>query len=108
MLAWLAEHQPQLTVVSERSWLWITTKLKGDEHEAEREAIKTMLDGNGFKFARKGHTLPCGHVAYWAHPCMKPTPFYSRGGKKASSQGTIHDTSEWDRVREEALAFLDA
>ena len=48
--AWLAEHQPQLDVVIDRQWLWIASDLKGDHHEAEREAIKTMLNGNGFKF----------------------------------------------------------
>lgn len=103
VLAWLAEHQPQLEAVIERHWIWIASSLQGDEHAAEREALKTMLDGNGFKFARKGHTLPDGRVAYWAHACACPTRFHRHRTATAEQAG---NSADWEQARQEALAFL--
>ncbi len=105
--AWLAVNQPQLEVVRERDWLWCVTSLAGPEHAAEREAIKTMLDGNGFRFAKKGHVLPDGRVSYWGHACDHPISF-RKGQKKTTpaDQGVIYNKSDWDAVKAEAMAFL--
>lgn len=118
VLAWLSVNQPQLEIAVERDWIWIKTSLKGDEHEATRTAIKTMLEGNGFAFAKKGHTLPDGSVAYWSHPCAKPTPFKGKwkgGGKhkpetetkESPDQGVTYNPTDWESLRRQALAFLN-
>ncbi len=105
--AWLAVNQPQLEVVRERDWLWIASSLQGDSHAAEREAIKTMFDGNGFRFAKKGHVLPDGRVSYWGHACEHPISF-RKGQKKTqrAEQGVVYQASEWDRVRAEVAREL--
>jgi len=103
VLAWLAEHQPQLEAVVEREWVWIASNLKGEEHVAEREAIKSMLDGHGFKFAKRGHQLPDGRMAFWAHACACPTRFH-RNTPATAEQGS--HSSDWAQARKEALAFL--
>lgn len=79
VLAWLAEHHPHLhqTVEQDRDWLWITADLKGDHNKPVRDSINHE---GGFRFAKRGHTLPSGRVAFWAHSCSRPIGFKRKGG----------------------------
>lgn len=106
ILAWLSETQPQLHPVTERAWVWITDDLRGDQNKPAREAIKAK----GFRFAKKGHTLPDGTVAFWAHSAEAPRRFIKKGSKPASattSEKSEEQTNAWDAVRAEAMAFLN-
>lgn len=84
VLAWLAEHHPEIhaTCEIERDWVWITANLK--DLPAVRESIKPY----GFRYCHKGHALPCGKVGKWAHHCEKPVGYRKGkgGGKKSSEQ----------------------
>lgn len=112
VLTWAEENVPQLEMVPERQWLWCVTNLQGEANKAARETIKAA----GFKFAKKGHTLPDGRIAYWAHSCDAPRKFIKKGSKSprtsplspqtSAEQGTTYDNTAWDAVRREAMAFL--
>ena len=84
VLAWLQQHHPQLqrTAEPDRDWLWITADLRGDDNKPARESIKA----NGFRFARRGHTLPSGRVAFWAHSCTHPIGFKRGGNGKGTAK----------------------
>lgn len=86
VLAWLAEHHPALHKAAEpdRAWLWITANLKGDHNKAVRDSINHE---GGFRFAKRGHTLPSGRVAFWGHSCSHPIGFKRKGGKPGKLPG---------------------
>jgi len=77
VLAWLHANHPELhaAAVAERDWLWLCCDLRGDHLQAVRDSIGEY----GFKFAKRGHSLPSGQVSYWSHSCTKPIPFKRRG-----------------------------
>lgn len=83
VLAWLQENHPDLwaSAKAERSWVWLVAPLQHAPKEV-RESIKQY----GFKFCKKGHTLPCGLVSHWAHHCDKPLPFRGRAKVQSSKQ----------------------
>ena len=85
VLAWLHANHPTLhaTAEPERDWLWLGCDLRGDHHQAVRDSISEY----GFRFAKRGHTLPSGTVSFWSHSCTRPIPFKRRG------QSTNHSTS---------------
>jgi hypothetical protein len=87
VLAWLHAHHPELhaTAEVERDWLWLCHDLRGDHNQAVRDSICEY----GFRFAKRGHTLPSGQVSYWSHSCLRPIPFKRRG--KLQPTKTIHD-----------------
>ena len=108
VLARVAEAAPHLELVAERAWLWCASDVRGDSNAAARDVLKSI----GFRFAKKGHALPDGRIAYWAHSCDAPRRSIRKGdGSKskpaAADQGVIHTESEWDRVRKEAMAFFN-
>ena len=96
VLAELASKHPELVphVEQERDWLWLVWDGRGEQNKPIRESIGRQ--GIGFQFAPRGHTLPSGRVANWAHHCQSPLPF--RTGKRKQKQGTFGD--------EERLAVL--
>ena len=109
VLDWLFEHHPALHAKSslERDWVWLDYDLRGDSNKEIRESIKAF----GFRFAKRGHTLPDGKIAMWAHSCEKPLPFrrLSKAGKsshKSPEQGLTYSPQDWDAVRANALAML--
>lgn len=105
VLAWLQANHPALheSAVIDRAWTWLVFDLRGDHNKPARESLKEF----GFRFAKKGHALPDGRIAYWAHSGMKPLPFRKGGFKKPTpDQGVIYQTSEWDRVRLEVAREL--
>ena len=77
VLAWLHASHPTLhaAAVIERDWLWLCCDLRGDHNKAVRDSIGEY----GFRFAKRGHTLPNGQVSFWSHSCKKPIPFKRRG-----------------------------
>lgn len=78
VLAWLLEHHPSLhaTVEQDRDWLWLTADLKGGQNQAVRDSINHE---GGFRFAKRGHALPSGKVAFWGHSCSHPVGFKRTG-----------------------------
>ncbi len=86
VLAWLQEHHPALhrDAAIERDWVWLCTDLRGDHNKPARESIKEQ----GFRFAKRGHALPDGKIAYWAHACQRPIAFKRKGkaGAEASNK----------------------
>ncbi len=77
VLAWLHANHPTLhtAVEVERDWLWLCCDLRGEHNQAVRDSISEY----GFRFAKRGHTLPSGIVSFWSHSCTKPIPFKRRG-----------------------------
>jgi hypothetical protein len=77
VLAWLQANHPALHAAAtiERDWLWLCCDLRGDHNKAVRDSIGEY----GFRFAKRGHSLPDGQVSYWSHSCLKPIPFKRRG-----------------------------
>lgn len=94
VLAWLHANHPTLhaAVEVERDWLWLCCDLRGDHQQAVRDSIGEY----GFRFAKRGHTLPSGQVSFWSHSCTKPIPFKRRG--KSASQPTTTNNSGDDAV----------
>jgi hypothetical protein len=85
VLAWLKEHHPALhhTAEQDRDWLWLTADLRGDQNKAVRDSINHE---GGFRFAKRGHTLPSGRVAFWGHSCSHPIGFKRKGGGSPSGE----------------------
>lgn len=110
VLAWLQENHPDLwaSAKTERSWVWLVAPL---QHAPEvRESIKRY----GFKFCKKGHTLPSGQVSHWAHHCDKPLPFRGRAKVQSSKQQQIKihrqllESSQASLTAEEMEALMSA
>jgi len=100
VLAWLAEHHPELHAAAEldRDWVWLVWDGRGDQNKATRDAIKEF----GFSFCFKGHALPSGKQGGWAHHCLKPIPFRRKGQKR-------DDNKNQDSIRtEDILAMIGA
>jgi len=91
VLAWLQANHPDLHTAAEieRDWLWLCSDLRGDHNKATRDSIGEY----GFRFAKKGHTLPSGKVSFWGHSCQKPIPFKHRG-KSSTKQTETKDSGE--------------
>jgi hypothetical protein len=93
VLAWLQANHPELHAAAEieRDWLWLSCDLRGDHNKAVRDSIGKY----GFRFCKRGHTLPSGRTSHWAHSCTKPIPFKHHG--KASTKPTRTKDSVDDR-----------
>jgi hypothetical protein len=92
VLAWLNANHPTLhtAAVAERDWLWLCCDLRGDHNKAVRDSIGEY----GFRFAKRGHTLPDGQVSYWSHSCLRPIPFKRRDhSTKQTETNTSGDSS---------------
>lgn len=78
VLEWLQQNHPEIHATCEvdRDWVWITANLR------ELPAVRQSIKEQGFRFAAKGHALPCGKSGTWAHHCEKPIGF--RRGKRSS------------------------
>ena len=89
VLVWLQANHPALhaTAEVERDWLWLCYDLRGDHNKAVRDSIGEY----GFRFAKRGHTLPSGHLSFWSHSCLKPIPFKHRN--KSNNKSTETKTS---------------
>ena len=76
VLSWLQANHPELhaAVEIERDWLWLCSDLRGDHNQVVRDSLCEF----GFRFAKRGHTLPSGNISYWSHSCTKPIPFKRR------------------------------
>ena len=108
VLAWLQANHPALHAAAtvERDWLWLVCDLRGDHNKTVRDSIVEY----GFRFAKRGHTLPDGRVSFWSHSCLKPIPFKRRansGNKptetKTPSDGAVAFSS--DELAEAARLF---
>ena len=90
VLAWLHANHPTLHAAAtvERDWLWLCCDLRGDHNKAVRDSISEY----GFRFAKRGHTLPNGFVSFWSHSCTKPIPFKRRG--KSANKPTATNNSD--------------
>ncbi len=77
VLAWLHANHPNLhaAIEVERDWLRLCCDLRGKHHQAVRDSISEF----GFRFAKRGHTLPSGTVSFWSHSCTKSIPLKRRG-----------------------------
>src|SRR5271166_5513776 len=76
VLAWLHANHPTLHAAAtvERDWIWLCCDLRGDHNKTVRDSIGEF----GFRFAKRGHTLPSGQVSYWSH--SSPSQFPSNAG----------------------------
>ena len=105
VLDWLQTNHPNLhtTAEIEKAWVWITENLQGTHNQPVRESIKAY----GFRFAKRGHTLPSGKLAHWAHSCTAPLPFYRKhkGAPTTSSTSSAEPTTDDAKATAEALAF---
>ena len=86
VLAWLHANHPELHAAAaiDRDWLWLCCDLRGDHNKAVRDSIGEY----GFRFAKRGHTLPGGQVSFWSHSCTKPIPFKRRGNSASKPTAT--------------------
>ncbi len=107
VLDWLQTNHPNLhtTAEIEKAWVWITENLQGAHNQPVRESIKAY----GFRFAKRGHTLPSGKLAHWAHSCTAPLPFYRKRTSPSSGAAgrPAHEDSQpaMGTSEAEALAF---
>jgi hypothetical protein len=108
VLQWLHDNHPELHKVAEidRNWLWIVADLRGDHNKAIRESIGRKEGGYGFAFAAKGHTLPSGNVAHWAHSCEHPTRFKNKHAKKSGSNPATQDHDTGSQLSEKELSEI--
>lgn len=114
VLAWLQNTHPALhqTAAVERAWVWLTADLRGDHNKPARESIKQF----GFRFAKRGHTLPDGQIAFWAHSCSAPIGFKRKGKAQPKTSGSsqpaqrpdplAHEQQEDDHSLEELAAVF--
>ena len=108
VLAWLHENHPELhaAALAERDWLWLCCDLRGDHNQAVRDSLCEF----GFRFAKRGHTLPSGQVSYWSHSCTEPIPFKRRGkstNKPTATNNSGDDAAPFssDELAEASLLF---
>jgi len=100
VLEWLHTNHPRLhaTAEVERDWLWLVCDLRGENNRPTRDSIKAF----GFRFAKKGHTLPSGKLAMWGHSCLRPTRFH--GKKKNQPHADSKQSEDREMTLEEALS----
>jgi len=108
VLAWLQANHPALHAASEieRDWLWLSCDLRGDHNKAVRDSIGEY----GFRFAKRGHTLPSGKVSFWSHSCLRPIPFKHRrtaSTKQIRTKDSVDDPIPFssDELSEAARLF---
>jgi hypothetical protein len=105
VLEWLQTHHPDLhhKAEVERSWVWLSIDLRGEQNKAKREAIKEY----GFRFAKRGHPLPSGQNGTWAHCCTKPMPFKRKGSNKSTTSTTTSSSDRTDPLEREEISTVD-
>lgn len=107
VLAWLAEHYPELHAQAEidREWVWLVVDLRGDEHAETRKAIGR--EGFGFRYAPRKHPLPSGRLGTWSHSCYAPTPFKRKGAKPGAKKAASDGQGERGASEEQKEALVD-
>ena len=112
VLAWLQAQHPQLhgDAVIDRSWLWLAgDRLKPCQRGCDCEAckakaiIRQAISEYGFRFAKRGHELPDGKLAWWGHSCERPTRFHKGQGR---AQGAAPSTLPVSNANEDFAALL--
>lgn len=113
VIAEVAAHHPHLiesnALEQDRAWLWLCGDFSSEQHADLRKSLGR--EGIGFRFAPKGHKLPSGRVAHWAHHCDRPTKFKGKGGGKgnapANSQKSVQtNTPEIAEISTDELLAL--
>jgi hypothetical protein len=106
VLAWLHANHPTLHAAVEagRDWFWLCCDLRGEHNQTVRDTIVEY----GFRFAKRGHTLPSGNVSYWSHSCTKPIPFKRRSKFASKSTSTNNSGDNAAPFSSEELAEASA
>lgn len=95
VMDWLAKNYPQLDAEIDRSWVWITADLRGEQNREIREDLKDF----GFRFAKRGHALPSGDMGTWGHSCQRPIRFSGSKSPKPKNENEGEDEDLDEEIR---------